>query len=129
MRYLKLVILVLAYALISPAFAQTCCPDGCAQEANRCVTTGPQWTRCIPIACAEGSRRPSGESAGLTREHRSAVPARPLRTVRTYVAPRQIPAQCPSMRERVDQKCAVAGLLFRGRCRQGRRQKNWPELP
>jgi len=26
MRYLKLVILVLAYALISPAFAQTCCP-------------------------------------------------------------------------------------------------------
>jgi hypothetical protein len=34
-----------------------------------------------------------------------------------------------SMRERVDRKCAVPGLLFRGRCRQGRRQKNWPELP
>jgi hypothetical protein len=34
-----------------------------------------------------------------------------------------------SMRERVDQKCTVPGLLFRGRCRQGRRQKNWPEMP
>ena len=26
-----------------------------------------------------------------------------------------------SMRERIDPNCAVAGLLFRGRCRQGRR--------
>jgi hypothetical protein len=98
MGYLKLVILVLAYALILPAFAQTCCPAGCAPEANRCVTTGPLWTRCIPIACAGGSRRPSAESSGPTREHRkSAVLARPLRTARAYVAPRQIPPQCPLM--------------------------------
>jgi hypothetical protein len=91
MRYLKLAILILAYALISsPAFAQTCCPAGCAPEANRCVTTGPLWTRCIPIACAEASRGPSAGSPGPTREHRkSAVLARPLRTARTYVAPRQ----------------------------------------
>src|SRR5260370_22936630 len=96
MRYLKLVILVLAYALISPAFAQTCCPAGCAPEANRCVTTGPLWSRCIPIACADGSRRPFGDSAGPTREQRkSAVLARPLRTARAYVAPRQIPPECP----------------------------------
>ena len=82
MGYLKLVILVLAYALISPAFAQTCCPDGCAPEANRCVTTGALWTKCIPIACAEGSRRPSAGSSGPTREHRkNAVVAHPLRTV------------------------------------------------
>ena len=76
-------ILVLAYALISsPAFAQTCCPAGCAPEANRCVTTGALWTRCIPIACAEGSRRPSAGSSGPTREHRkNAVVAHPLRTV------------------------------------------------
>jgi TRAP transporter TAXI family solute receptor len=68
------------YAVISPAFAQTCCPEGCAPEANRCVTTGPLWTRCIPIACAEGSRRPSAGSSGTTDEHRkSAVLARPLR--------------------------------------------------
>jgi hypothetical protein len=98
MGYLKLVILVLAYALISPAFAQTCCPAGCASEANRCVTPGPLWTRCIPIACADGSRRPSGDSAGPTREQRkSAVLASPLRTARTYVAPRQIPPECPLM--------------------------------
>jgi TRAP transporter TAXI family solute receptor len=68
------------YAVISPAFAQTCCPEGCAPEANQCVTTGPLWTRCIPIACAEGSRRPSAESSGTTDKHRkSAVLARPLR--------------------------------------------------
>jgi hypothetical protein len=82
MGYLKLVILVLAYALISPAFAQTCCPAGCAPEADRCVTTGPLWTRCIPIACAGGSLRPSAGSSGPTREHRkNAVVAHPLRTV------------------------------------------------
>jgi len=99
MRYLKLAILVLAYALISsPAFAQTCCPAGCAPEANRCVTTGPLWTRCIPIACAEDSQRPSAGSSDPTREHRkSAVLARPLRTARTYVAPRQLPPDCPLM--------------------------------
>ena len=83
---------------VEPTFAQTCCPEGCAPEANRCVTTGPLWTRCIPIACAEGSRRPSAGSSGPTREHRkSAVLARPLRTARAYVAPRQIPPQCPLM--------------------------------
>jgi hypothetical protein len=86
MRYLKLVILVLAYALVSPAFAQTCCPDGCAQEGNWCVTTGPLWTRCIPITCAEGSRRPSAGSSGPTREHRSAVlPARYAQRVLTWL--------------------------------------------
>ena len=76
-------ILVLAYALLSsPAFAQTCCPAGCAPEANRCVTTGALWTKCIPIACAEGSRRPSAGSSGPTREHRkNAVVAHPLPTV------------------------------------------------
>jgi hypothetical protein len=97
MRYLKLAILVLTYALISsPAFAQTCCPAGCAPEADRCVTKGPLWTRCIPIACAEGSRTPSAGASGPTAEHRkSAMLARPLRTTRTYVAPRQIPSHCP----------------------------------
>jgi hypothetical protein len=99
MRYLKLAILVLAYAPISsPAFAQTCCPAGCAPEANRCVSTGPLWARCIPIACAEGSRTPSAGSSGPTREQRkSAVLPRPLRTARTYVAPRQVPTHCPLM--------------------------------
>jgi len=47
MGYLKLVIMVLAYALITPALAQTCCPAGCAPEADRCVTTGPLWTQAV----------------------------------------------------------------------------------
>ena len=101
MGYLKLVILILAYALISPAFAETCCPEGCAPEADRCVTTGPLWTRCIPIACPSGSPRPSAEPSGPTREHRkSAVLARPLRTAPAYVAPPQIPLHCPLMNPR-----------------------------
>jgi hypothetical protein len=105
MRYLKLVLLVLVYALISPAFAQTCCPAGCVQDgANRCVTTGPTWTRCTPIACAEGSRTPSRGSSGRTSTHRASAHsrrasalARPERAARTYVAPPQIPPQCSLM--------------------------------
>jgi hypothetical protein len=97
MRYLNLAILVLAHSHIaSHAFAQTCCSAGCALEANRCVTTGPLWTRCVPIACAEGPRRPPSGSPAFTREHQqSALRARPVRTARTYVAPREIPQQCP----------------------------------
>ena len=109
MRYLRLAMLVLAYALItSPAFAQTCCPAGCAPEANRCVNTGPLWTRCVPIACAEDSRRPSARSSGPTREHRkSAVLARPLRTARTYVAAGQIPPHLASPAQVTDGRTAI----------------------
>ncbi|MGY4287807.1 hypothetical protein ACVWXO_007027 [Bradyrhizobium sp. LM2.7] len=91
MRHLKVPILVLAYAVISPASAQTCCPTGCAPDANRCVSSGPLWTRCIPIACAEDPRGPSHGSA--VRKHRAPVLAR--RPARTYVAPAQIPPECP----------------------------------
>lgn len=91
MRHLKVSILVFAYAVISPASAQTCCPAGCAPDANQCVSSGPLWTRCIPIACGENSRGPSPRSA--VRKHRAAVLAR--RPARTYVAPAQIPPECP----------------------------------
>ena len=97
MGYLKLVILVLAYALISPAFAQICCPEGCAREGNQCVTTGPLWTRCIPIACAGASRRPSDGSSVPTGAHGASVLTRPLRTAGTNVTPIQLPPQCPWM--------------------------------
>ena len=92
MRYLKLVILVSAYALIPPAFARTCCPTGCVQDGNRCETTGPLWTKCTPIPCAGGTqlrittanrpaRSPSGGSFGG----------------QTYAAPVQPAPQCISM--------------------------------
>jgi hypothetical protein len=97
MGYLKLVILALAYALISPAFAQTCCSEGCAREGNQCVTTGPLWTRCVPIACAGASRRPSDGSSVPTRDQRASVLTRPRRPARTNVTPIQLPPQCPWM--------------------------------
>src|SRR5947208_2700697 len=133
MRYLKLAILVLAYALISsPAFAQTCCPAGCAPEANRCVTTGPLWTRMHshrlrrgfskavrrvlgPYARApkkRGARPPAAHSAYL-RGPTSAPPGLPIDESNQSTGRRGD----QSMRERIDPNCAVAGLLFRGRCR------------
>jgi hypothetical protein len=66
MRYLKLVILFLAYALTPPAFAQTCCPAGCVQDApNKCVTTGPVQNSCgNTFTCPPGSGSPSGGTHG-----------------------------------------------------------------
>ncbi len=66
MRYLKLVILFLAYALIPPAFAQTCCPAGCVQNApNQCVTIGPIRNSCgNTFTCPGGSPSPSGGTHG-----------------------------------------------------------------
>jgi hypothetical protein len=58
MRYLRLVVLVLAYGLITPAFAQNnCCPNGCVQNApNSCVTSGPTQNSCgTTFACPGGS--------------------------------------------------------------------------
>jgi hypothetical protein len=70
-RYLKLIILFLAYALIPPAFAQTCCPAGCVQNApNQCVTTGPIQNSCgNTFTCPQGS----GSSSGGTHAPGSAV--------------------------------------------------------
>jgi hypothetical protein len=63
MRYLKLIILFLAYALITPAFAQPCCPSGCVQDANRCVIIGTQ-NSCGASSCLPGSgSSPSGTHA------------------------------------------------------------------
>lgn len=74
MRFLKLVIVLLAYAFISPAFAQTCCPAGCVQNApNQCVTIGPVQNSCgNTITCP---RPPSGGSGGTgTGETRVTYP-------------------------------------------------------
>jgi hypothetical protein len=110
-------ILVLAYALISsPAFAQTCCPAGCAPEANRCVTTGALWTKCIPIACAEGSRRPSAGSSGPTREHRkNAVVAHPLRTVLKSQVPAARTANEAAVPSKTLDAETLAALMTRAR--------------
>jgi hypothetical protein len=64
MRCLKLAVLFLAYALITPAFADSCCPNGCVQDFNpsRCVQIGTQNSCGAPFACGGGSRSPSGGS-------------------------------------------------------------------
>lgn len=70
MRYRQLVIFMLAYPLISPAYAQnTCCPNGCVQNApNQCVTTGPIQNSCgTTFACPGGSSSSSGGPGGVTK--------------------------------------------------------------
>ena len=82
MRYLKPAILVLTYALISPAFAQTCCPAGRAPEANRCVTTGPLWPDASPgaVKCVRFCCKISG-SAIVLRHLYWSVPGHALTLV------------------------------------------------
>jgi hypothetical protein len=82
MRYLKLIILVLAYAVISPAFADVCCPSGCvptyAYNSTACVYTGTQNFCGYGSTCSGGSGRSSGGSG----------------SGQTYVSPPQVPPQC-----------------------------------
>ena len=82
MRYLKLMILIWASAMISPAFAQnrTCCPRGCVQNApNQCVTTGPIQISCgYTFACTgAGSPSSSGGSGGQSYQAPGNLPAPP----------------------------------------------------
>jgi hypothetical protein len=66
MRYLRLVILVtiFGFGLNKTVFAQICCPVGCVQDANRCVTTGPNPRTCRSVPCSPGSPGTGGESGG-----------------------------------------------------------------
>jgi hypothetical protein len=61
MRCLKLIIFFLAYAVITPAFAEICCPNGCSQDSNRCVYNGTQNT-CPQSTCGGSSGGSSGGS-------------------------------------------------------------------
>ena len=56
---------MLACAFLTPAFAQTCCPAGCVQNApNQCVTTGPVQNSCgNTFTCPPG---PGGSSGGAS---------------------------------------------------------------
>ena len=85
MRYLKLIILFLACAVTSPAFADVCCPSGCvptyAYNSTACVYTGTQNFCGYGSTCGGGSGRSSGGSG----------------SGQTYVSPVQLPPQCISM--------------------------------
>jgi hypothetical protein len=66
MRYLRLVILlsIFSFGLNATVFAQICCPAGCVQDANRCVTTGPNPRPCNSVPCRPGSPGTGGGSSG-----------------------------------------------------------------
>lgn len=66
MQYLRLVILVsiLGFGLNTTVFAQICCPAGCVQDSNRCVTTGPNPRTCNSVPCSGSSSGSSGGGSG-----------------------------------------------------------------
>jgi hypothetical protein len=75
MRYLKVAIIILAYSLITPAFADVCCPSGCvptyAYNSTACVYAGTQNFCGYGSTgnCGGGGGRPSGggSSSGTVR--------------------------------------------------------------
>jgi hypothetical protein len=66
MSYLKLVILILASAVITPAFAETCCPSGYVPDfaPNRCVAIGMPQRTAAPVACVGSNQGSSGGGSG-----------------------------------------------------------------
>jgi hypothetical protein len=51
MTYLRLILLLAMFPFAAPVFAQICCPQGCVQDANRCVLIGNPTRTCASIAC------------------------------------------------------------------------------
>jgi hypothetical protein len=68
MRHLKLIILFLTYAMISPAFADVCCPSGCvptnAYNSTACVHAGTQNSCGNGSVCGGGSGSSAGGGSG-----------------------------------------------------------------
>lgn len=52
--------------LSTELLAQICCPAGCVQDRNKCVTTGPSPVSCHQVACVPPTPRapPGGHSSG-----------------------------------------------------------------
>ena len=65
MRYLKLILVLLAYTLITPAMAETCCPAGFVPDFNpsRCVKIGVPQVTTVAVTCV-GSSSSSGSVGG-----------------------------------------------------------------
>jgi hypothetical protein len=77
MRYLLPLILFSIFALSTPASAQICCPAGCVQDSNRCVTTGPNPRVCNSVPCAGGGSGGGGGGSGSGTYVVIPLPARP----------------------------------------------------
>ena len=72
-------IFTLTICLDAPVFAQICCPAGCVQDSNRCVTTGANPRICNSVPCSGSSSGSSGGGSGG----------------QTYVVPQRPPPYCP----------------------------------
>jgi len=64
--------LIFALVLASQASAQICCPSGCVQDGNRCVTIGTNPTACGTVPCPGGGPGPGGGGSGFG--HRVVTP-------------------------------------------------------
>ncbi|WP_410210327.1 hypothetical protein [Aquirhabdus sp.] len=66
-RYL-LWIFILVFASLggSTASAQICCPAGCVQDSNRCVTIGTNQRSCPSWTCSSGANGSNSGSSGGT---------------------------------------------------------------
>ena len=49
LRYL--IVLVALVGVSTGLLAQICCPSGCVQDQNKCVTTGPSPVSCHRVTC------------------------------------------------------------------------------
>jgi hypothetical protein len=97
MRYLLSLILFSIFGLSTPVSAQICCPAGCVQDANRCVTTGPNPRTCNSVPCGGSSRGPGGGGSG-----RDTVVTTPLPN------PCQSFNQTPAERDAATNRCLAA---------------------
>lgn len=71
LRYSLLLAALVGWAPL--AFAQVCCPSGCVQDRNKCVTTGPSPVSCHRVAC------PAPPPPRATDRHPSGPPlSRPI---------------------------------------------------
>src|SRR5262249_7228594 len=60
---------VIFFVLASHASAQICCPSGCVQDGNRCVTIGANPTACAAIPCPGGGGGQGGGGLGSGRRY------------------------------------------------------------
>jgi len=140
MGYLKLVILVFGIcADIACVCANLFAPAGCAPEANRCVTTGPLWTRFSkarsgrlrwPYARAPKKsamlRPPATHSALLTWPPRQISPAVPIDGSDQKHRSTRRTNQCVKA---LTGSAQLWGCFFEDDAGRAEDKRNWPELP
>lgn len=76
-RYIQALAVAVACLASSEAGAQICCPAGCVQNNNGCVTTGANPRSCSTVPCNPGSGSSGGGSPGKGSGQAPANPVQP----------------------------------------------------